>query len=104
MIQFASHYHLKRRITVALSILFGISVCMYVTFVLVTIFATAARADAARASRDATARIAALELKYLTLDQSLTKDRARALGFVAPVSHTLVYLDPEAPKLSFRPE
>lgn len=92
---------LYRRSLVGLSALLLFMVCAYVAFVLTTIVATAGRADADRASRDATARIASLEQKLLSLDQELTRGKALSLGFVEPERSTLVAVSPEAVTLSF---
>lgn len=90
------------RATVFLCAAVAVSLFLYGAFLLTAVQHTAARAAAERSINSATARLSVLEERYLTQTQWLTRERAAALGFVAPARVTTVFSNAQNTALTLR--
>jgi hypothetical protein len=95
-----SYQPLLSRAAVVMACLCAISAFLYGAFLLEAVAHTAARASAERQVRDLSAKLSDLESTYLTSTQSLTPQRAQALGYVTPAVVTTVYADAASRSLS----
>lgn len=90
-------YHLYVRRAVASLVAF-IVVCafMYGFFLLEAVSHAAKHAEARREIASLSSKVGGLQSQYLSATKALTPERARALGFVAPVHTSTVYADAPA--------
>lgn len=94
-------YHLYVRRAVASLVAF-IVVCafMYGFFLLEAVSHAANHAEARREITSISSKVGGLQSQYLSATKALTPERARALGFVAPVHTATVYADVTTAALS----
>ncbi len=88
------------RALVFLVVILTVSVFLYCAFLLEAVANAAAKTTAERSTEQLTEQLSALENQYLTLTQSLTPERATALGLVTPTNVTSVYAHGESGSLS----
>lgn len=94
-------YHLYvRRAVAALVALIVISAFMYGFFLLEAVSHAASQAQARRAVAQLSSKVGQLQSLYLSATKALTPERARELGFVAPVQVATVYASDDTLSLS----
>ena len=74
-----------------LAMLCTLSVFLYGIFLLMAVEHTAARSEAQRQIETVSAHVSDMEMRYLSLQRSLTPERAQALGLVTPSEVSTVY-------------
>ncbi len=79
------------RAALVLTFLCTLSVFLYGIFLLMAVVHTASRTAAERHINTLSAGMGDAEMSYLTAQKALTPERAKALGFVAPVKVSSVY-------------
>jgi hypothetical protein len=89
------------RIAATLAVMCALSAFLYSAFLLEAVAQAASRTTAERQIRDISSTLGVLEGQYLMATESLTPERARALGFVAPAEVTTVVVGGSAESLSF---
>ncbi len=89
------------RTTVALAAVCALSVFLYSTFLLLAVVHTAERTDAQKQIAAITSHLSDLEGQYLATTQTLTPERAAALGFVAPAAVATVFTAPTGVQLGY---
>lgn len=80
----------------------AVSVFLYGVFLLEAVAHTASRARAANEIKSIKSHLSDLESQYLSATQSLTPERAQALGFVPPASVATVYAQGNTPVLTLQ--
>jgi|GEM_PF-1518124 len=90
------------RVLLLLVVVLTVSVFLYSAFLLEAVANAAAKTTAERNVESLNEQLSTLENQYLTLTQSLTPEKAAALGFVTPASETSVYAHGEGGSLSFQ--
>jgi hypothetical protein len=90
------------RTLVLLVVMLAVSVFLYSAFLLEAVAHTAAKSTAERTIGSLNEQLSALESQYLALTQSLTPQKAAALGFVTPTMQASVYAHGESGSLSFQ--
>jgi hypothetical protein len=88
------------RIAAIMAVIFALSVFLYGIFLLEAVAQTASKTTAERQIGSLSSQLGVLEGKYLSATQSLTPERAEALGYVAPKLVSTVVVNGPAP-LSF---
>ncbi len=87
-------YHLYvRRAVAGLVALIVVCAFMYGFFLLEAVSHAANHAEARREIASLSSKVGGLQSQYLSATKALTPERARALGFVAPVDTATVYAD-----------
>lgn len=84
------HRHIRRAFAL-LALLCALCAFLYGFFLLEAVGHAASRARASAAVKDLKSQLSDLESRYLAATQALTPERAKALGFVAPHSVSVVY-------------
>lgn len=77
-----------------------VSTFLYGFFLLEAVSHAASQASARREIATLSSKVGRLQSQYLSATKALTPDRARSLGFVAPVDVSVVYADTNALTLS----
>ena len=75
---------------------------MYGFFLLEAVSHAASQAQARREVASLSSKVGKLQSQYLSATKALTPERARVLGFVAPVHVATVYADANALSLSLK--
>lgn len=91
---------LLSRAAVVLACVCAISAFLYGAFLLEAVAHTAALTTAEEQIVALNAKLGDLEAQYLSQTESLTPDRATALGFVTPTDVTTVFANAESKSLS----
>jgi len=91
------------RALVFLVVVLTVSVFLYCAFLLEAVANAAAKTTAERNTIKLTEQLSSLENQYLALTQSLTPERAKALGLVTPTNVASVYAHGESGSLSLGP-
>lgn len=89
-----------RRIVAGLVAVIVVSVFAYGFFLLEAVSHAAAHAEARREISSLSSKVGKLQSQYLSATRALTPERARALGFVAPVHVATVYAEQTTLSLS----
>lgn len=89
------------RMLIFLVVILTVSVFLYCAFLLEAVANAAAKTTAERNTAQLTEQLSSLENQYLVLTQSLTPERATALGLVTPTNVVSVYAHGENGSLSF---
>ena len=84
-----------------LAVVLTVSVFLYSAFLLEAVAHAAAKTTAESQIRKTSEHLSSLEAQYLALTQSITPQRATALGFVSPSTVASVYAVGESGSLSF---
>jgi hypothetical protein len=91
---------LVSRFAFVLACLCAVSVLLYSIFLLEAVAHAASQTTAQRQIREISAHLGDLEAQYLNRSQTLTLERAEALGYVLPTSVSTVFAE-AASSLSF---
>ena len=87
-------YHLYvRRAVALLAAVVVVCAFLYGFFLLEAVSHAASQASARREVAVLSSKVGSLQAQYLAATKALTPERARALGFVAPVAVATVYAD-----------
>jgi cytochrome c-type biogenesis protein CcmH/NrfG len=89
------------RVAALLAVVCALSAFLYGAFLLEAVAQAASRTTAERQIEALQSQLGTLEGQYLSATQTLTPERAVALGFVAPKIVSTVVVDSEAASLSF---
>ena len=82
------------KLAAAFSVLvFVISSCVYVIFLLLAVGHTEERAHAEASIKEVSSELGGIQAQYIAATQSVTPERAAALGFVQPESNAVTYID-----------
>ena len=90
------------RMVVFLVVVLTISIFLYSFFLLEAVAHAAAMTTAEARVQTISGQLSTLEGQYLSLTQSLTPQKAAALGFVTPLNLETVYAKGESGSLSFQ--
>lgn len=94
--------HYLGRITALLAFVCAAAILLYGVFLLEAVAHAASQTAAQRHIGQISAELSDLEAQYLLYSQGLTKERAAAMGFVAPKEVTTVFATAAAQALSLR--
>lgn len=89
------------RTAALLAVVLTVSVFLYSAFLLEAVAHAGSKTTAQSQIRKTSEHLSSLEAQYLALTQSITPQKASALGFVSPSVVTSVYANGESGSLSF---
>lgn len=80
----AYSYNISHLLGLGMTVIAILSIVAYLSLTVATIFSTAHRSHASAKAAALTSEIGTLEQKYLSLEEGITLERSRELGFAAP--------------------
>ena len=82
------------KLAAAFSVLvFVLSSCIYVVFLLFAVGRTEERARAEASIKEVGSELGGIQAQYIAATQTVTPERAAALGFVRPEPSAVIYID-----------